>query len=451
MTPSGLAVRYLVSRPALNLLTALGIAVGVSLVIAVATLSTSAQKSTQEIAGGYQLLVAAKGSPAQSVLSTLFFMEPPTGNIPTEIYDELRADPGAQVIVPFNFGDSYRGHAIVGTTRDYRSVIEAATGRPPVTNPPNRWAEAPFEAVLGATVARQTGLRVGDTFTALHGFVELPKDLSEDHAHSPYTVVSILEPAHTPADKAIFTTLESIWITHAENPHLMSGSVPARSDKPPHEGTDEHQHEEEATHAIHEEAREADESTRARAAPVRGSRITSLLVHGRSYADVARLVAALGQKESVQAIYPGRVATQIMGYMRTGEAVLLALAWLSIVIACIAVMISLLAASIERRRQIATLRAIGAPRSVIFRVLFIEAGVICILGSVAGAALGRLTARVIAGQIEASSGFNIDLLAIGTTELFTVVAAVCLGLIAGAVPAYLACREDVTKQLAPAS
>lgn len=451
MTPAGLAVRYLVSRPALNFLTALGIAVGVSLVIAVATLSTSAQKSTKEIAGGYQLLVAAKGSPAQSVLSTLFFMEPPTGNIPIEVYDELRVDPGAQVIVPFNFGDSYRGHVIVGTTKDYRSVIEAANGQPPVTQPPNRWAEEPFEAVLGATVASQTGLRVGDTFAALHGFVELPKDLSEDHAHSPYTVVSILEQTHTPADRAIFTTLESIWITHADKPHPMNGTAAIRSDGNHQEGESDRNHDEEAAHQTHDESREATEDVHARAPTVRGTRITSLLVHGRSYADVARLVAALGQKESVQAIYPGRVATQIMGYMRTGEAVLLALAWLSIVIACIAVMISLLAASIERRRQIATLRAIGAPRSVIFRVLFIEAGVICVAGSLAGAALGRLTARLIAGQIEANSGFHIDLLAIGTTELITVVSAVGLGLIAGAVPAYLACREDVTKQLAPAS
>jgi len=447
MTPAGLAVRYLVSRPALNLLTALGIAVGVSLVIAVATLSTSAQKSTQEIAGGYQLLVAAKGSPAQSVLSTLFFMEPPTGNIPIEVYDELRADPGAQVVVPFNFGDSYRGHVIVGTTKDYRSVIEAATGRQPVTQPPTRWAEKPFEAVLGSTVAGVTGLRVGDTFTALHGFVELPKDLSEDHAHSPYTVVAILEQTHTPADRAIFTTLESIWITHAENPHLTNGAAVARGDvtRPGGEAGD---HSEDAAH--HDEEKNASDDEHSHAA-VRGTRITSLLVHGRSYADVARLTAALGQKESVQAIYPGRVATQIMGYMRTGEAVLLALAWLSIVIACIAVMISLLAASIERRRQIATLRAIGAPRSVIFRVLFIEAGIICVVGSLAGAALGRLTARVIAGKIEANSGFHIDLLSIGTTELITVVSAVGLGLIAGAIPAYLACREDVTKQLAPAS
>jgi len=424
MTTIGLAFRYLVSRPSLNLLTTFGIAIGVALVIAATALSSAAQKSTQDIAGGYQLLVAAKGSPAQAVLSTLFFIEPPTGNIPIEVYDQLRADPGAALLVPFNFGDSYQGHLIVGTTKDYRSVIESATGRPPMSEPENRWAEKPFEAVVGATVARETGLTVGDTFVALHGFVELPKDLSERHDHHAYTVVAILEQTHTPADRAIFTTLESIWITHTHEHHT------------------ETDHHEESEHGP-EERHERSETH------VRGTHITSLLIHGRSYADVARFVAALGQRESVQAIYPGRVATQIMGYMKTGQAVLLASAWLSICIACIAVMISLLAAAIDRRRQIATLRAIGAPRTVIFGTLLGEAAIICIAGSLAGILLGRATARAIAWRIEGTSGFHIDLLPIGSTEMVIVAAAVGLGLLAGALPAYLACREDITKNLTP--
>lgn len=429
MTPVGLAFRYLVSRPSLNLLTAFGIAIGVALVIAATALSSAAQKSTQEIAGGYQLLVAAKGSPAQAVLSTLFFIEPPTGNIPIEVYDQLRADPGAALLVPFNFGDSYQGHLIVGTTKDYRSVIEAATGRPPMSEPENRWAEKPFEAVIGATVARETGLTVGDTFVALHGFVELPKDLSERHDHHAYTVVAILEQTHTPADRAIFTPLESIWITHTHERHTA---------------TDHH---EESDHA--DDGHGPEPRPESSEAHVRGTHITSLLIHGRSYADVARFVAALGQRESVQAIYPGRVATQIMGYMKTGQAVLLASAWLSICIACIAVMISLLAAAIDRRRQIATLRAIGAPRKVIFGTLLGEAAIICTAGSLAGILLGRAAARAIAWRIEGTSGFHIDLLPIGNTEMVIVATAVGLGLLAGALPAYLACREDVTKNLTP--
>jgi putative ABC transport system permease protein len=421
MTAAGLAVRYLASRPLLNLLTAFSIAVGVALVIATAALSVAAQKSTRETAGGYQLLVAAKGSPAQAVLSTLFFIEPPTGNIPIEVYDQLRTDPGAALLVPFNFGDSYRGRFIVGTTGDYRGVIEAATSRAPITEPLNRWAAQPFEAVVGATAARETGLKLGDAFIAAHGFVELPEDLSERHEQQAYRVVAMLQRTNTPADRVIFTPLESTWITHGET--HPAGAAEERDD----------------------ERRQG----QAREHPVRGSHITALLIHGRGYADVARFAAVLGQRRDVQAIFPGRVATQIMSYMRSGQSVVLALAWLSIGIACIAVMISLLAAAIDRRRQIATLRAIGAPRRVVFGVLLGEAAIICVLGSLAGILLGRVGATIIAWRIEETSGFHIDLLPLGVTELATVAVAVALGLAAAALPAYLACREDVARNLAP--
>jgi putative ABC transport system permease protein len=416
MTAGGLVLRYLASRPVLNLLTALGVAIGVALLIATTGLSAAARRTIQETAGGYQLLVVAKGSPVQAVLSTLFFIEPPTGNIPIEIYEQLRDDPGVALLTPFNFGDSYRGHFIVGTLPDYRRVIEMATGRPPRTEPAERWAAKPFEAVVGASAAYNTGLKPGDTFVGVHGFIELPGDLEQRHEQQVYTVVAVMQRTSTPADRAIFTSLESTWIAHETPQHPMHDHPDASAAGQP---------------------------------ATRGTHITALLIGGRGYADVARLAQVLGQRQDVQAVFPGRVATQIMSYMQTGQSVVQALAWLSIGIACIAVMISLLAAAIDRRRQIATLRAIGAPRRVVFGVLLGEAAIICLMGGLFGILMGRLGARMIAWRLEDKSSFQLDLLPIGGTELAAVTVAVALGLFAAAVPAYIACREDVVRNLAP--
>ena len=59
-------------------------------------------------------------------------------------------------------GDSFRGFRIVGTTPDYVSHYGAALAQGVL------W-KAPMQAVLGARVAQQSGLKVGDSFTGTHG------------------------------------------------------------------------------------------------------------------------------------------------------------------------------------------------------------------------------------------------------------------------------------------
>ena len=398
MTAAWLALHYLRARPLLNVLTALAVAAGVALVIATNALSTSARHSAREIAGGYQLLVAAKGSPVQAVLSTLFFIEAPTGNIPIGLYDELREDQRLAVAVPFNFGDSYRGHFIVGTTVDYLKLVEVSTGRPVRQKNGGRWPMAPFEVAVGALAADATGLTLGDQFVAAHGFIELPVELAQQHSDRAYTVVGILEPLSAPSDRAIFTPLETAWLVHTKpHPFASQGELGeqsvARDGKP--------------------------------------KEITALLIHGKSYGDVARLSATLSQRQDVQAIFPGRVATQVLNYMQRGEVVLKAMAWLAAGIAAFAITVSLLAASIERRRQIATLRAIGATRRTVFGVLAIEAAMIAGVGALVGIALGAAIARIVAWQLALQSGLVLDLAPIGISDLSIASAAVVLGVAAG--------------------
>jgi len=414
MTAIWLAMQYVRARPLLNALTALSVATGIALVIATGALTRGAQRSAQETAGGYQLLIAAKGSPVQAVLSTLFFVEAPTGNIPYEIFDRVRADQGITVAVPFSFGDNYRGQFIVATTEDYPKLIELSTGRAP-RFAAGRWPTASFEVVVGAAAARTTGLKTGDRFSAAHGFVELPADLARHHDRHAYTVVGVMEPLDTPTDRALFTTLESAWLVHDEpdGTALRPGSAGGAATKP--------------------------------------REITALLLHGKSYGDVARLSAQLSRRPDVQAVFPGRVATQLLGYLQRGQSVVTAMAWLAAGIATFAVTVSLLAAAIERRRQIAMLRAIGASRSVVFGVLAAEAGLIAGAGAIAGIGLGHALAYIVAAQITRRSGLHLVAAPLDISDFGVAFLAVALGMAAGAIPAYVACRGDVARNLAPMS
>ena len=422
MSVFGLAWRYLRARLALNLLTAGTVGFGVTLVIAASAVSSSTKTSVMQSAGGYQLLVAAKGSPLQAVMSSLFFIDAPTGNVPIELYGQLKADKGVGRLVPINMGDSYRGFYIVGTTADYFAMVAEMIGRPVRTRPPNRLFDKPFEAVVGASVARDLGLRVGDRFVAVHGFIDVPADLAEPHETFPYTVVALLEKTNTPADKAIFTTVETAWAVHHQDPADGWGE-PLSVAPAPHE---------------------------AKAGPRRkATEITALLVQGRSYMDLLRLSSAIGKSPSAQAIFPARIVTRLLDYLKIGEGVILGVSWLTTVVAFFAIMISMLAATIERRRQIATLRALGAGQWVIAKIVLLEAGLLAALGAIAGILAGRGAAYVLASVVERTSGLHLELRPIAPQDFVMVLIALGLGVLAGATPAYSAYRQDVAQNLTP--
>lgn len=402
--------RYLVARRALNLLTASVVALAVGLVVAVTGIARATKTSVLQGAGGYQLLVAAKGSPLQAVLAAVFFIDAPAGNLPLAVHRELRADPGVTRLVPVNLGDSYRGRYIVGTTPEYFALLAETVGHP-VRAVPQLFA-APFDAVAGAAAARHLGLKPGDSFVGIHGFMELPEDLQKPHAESSYRVVGILEKTGTPADHAIFVSAETAWAVHG----LRSP---------------------EGWQSAGSGAREANE-------------VTALLVEARSYMDLVRIAATLDRRPDAQAVFPARVVGTLMEAFRVGENIALGLAWLVSVAAFFAVTISMLAAASERRRQLATLRALGAGPGFIVRMLLAESAVLGGIGGAAGLALGRAAGYFLAPWIERTSGLRLELLALDLGDAGIAAAGLLLGLAAGVAPAWSAYRQDVAANLNPA-
>ncbi|HSD60915.1 MAG TPA: ABC transporter permease, partial [Burkholderiales bacterium] len=138
MSALALAWRYLLARWLLNLLTALIVALGVGLVVAVSSLSDAARNTIRQNTGGFQMLVAAKGSPLQAVMSTLFLADAPVGNVPLALYARLASDPGAARVVPLSLGDSYRGFYVVATHRNYLDLVADLAGRPVAVRAPGR-------------------------------------------------------------------------------------------------------------------------------------------------------------------------------------------------------------------------------------------------------------------------------------------------------------------------
>ena len=115
MTILTVALKYLRGRLVASTLTAVSIALGVSLVVASVLLAGGIKAGFIAGATDYNLVVGAKGSPTQLVLSVVFRMDLATPNIEYTAYRDLQQDPRVETAVPIAVGDAYRGFRYVAT------------------------------------------------------------------------------------------------------------------------------------------------------------------------------------------------------------------------------------------------------------------------------------------------------------------------------------------------
>ena len=206
-------VRSLRMRLFANVLTVVAVLLGVGLALVVPLSLRAFQQGATEAAGIFDLLVTAEGSQTQAVLNTIYYQNAPVGNIPYRVFASLEADPRTSRAVPLGFGDNVQGYPLVGTTPAYFGLRAGPQAPPYYRLEQGAVFSSAYQAVLGAQVARETGLGLGDTFETAHGFVET----FEPTMHTDgYRVVGILAPTGGPSDRAVYTALESIWDSHGQ-------------------------------------------------------------------------------------------------------------------------------------------------------------------------------------------------------------------------------------------
>ena len=126
------------------------------------------------------------------------------------------------------------------------------------------------------------------------------------------------------------------------------------------------------------------------------------------------------------------------------------LVWVSglvMLVAIVSVAVSLYNTMASRRRELALLRALGAPRSRLLWLVVVEAAVLCLIGSVCGVVIGHAVLTLAAPWVEASAGVRLETGLMLPTEAYFVLAVVGAGSLAGLLPALRAYRVDVARGL----
>jgi len=217
------AWRSIQQRALASALTAFSVGLGVALVVAVLVIHHVIDRSFRRGAQGYDLVVGAKGSPLVLVLGTVFHLNlnRPLENIPWSYYEEFTEGRFVQAVeaaVPVCTGHDYKGCPAIATTPAMFDELTYQDDRPyEFVAGRNFKADKPFEAVIGSTAARLTGLKVGEKFRP----VASGPGGHEDEVD--FEIVGILAPTGTPNDRAIFMNIEGFFLcpAHQQGPSAM--------------------------------------------------------------------------------------------------------------------------------------------------------------------------------------------------------------------------------------
>lgn len=470
------------------ILTAFGVAILLSIYIT----SDSFEKQLQNNSKQVDLVVGAKGSPLQLILSSLYHIDNPTGNIKLAEAQQLESNPFIEKAVPISLGDNFKGHRIVGTDTSFMGLYALNLGEGKL------WAKS-FEVVLGSETARKHQLKLGDQIHSAHGLAEN----AHIHDEHPFTVVGILKPSGSVVDNLILCDLQSVWDVHGihheehdhehehEHDHAHEGEhehnhAPATSEaaktetahvheEHEHDHDHEHGHDHEHEHShespaasAQENAANADSAVSA-AAPVQedsivserprdnafiksiaedvkldeGLEITALLVKYSSPAAIGVIPKMINQSTSMQAASPALETARLFSLLGVGIDSLEILAYIIMIIAGLSVFISLYNALKDRKYDLAIMRALGASKIKLFTLLIVEGLVITCIGGLLGLVFGHLGLYFISTQTSQSADI-IQAFSIYKEEWLILLTACLIGVFASIIPAIKAYNTTIS-------
>lgn len=350
------------------------------------------------------LVLGAKGSPLQLILSSVYQIDAPPGNISYSEAETWMKNPMVSSAVPLAYGDNYLGYKIVGTNENYLKHFELNIAQ-------GTSFTKDFEVVVGAHIASNIGFKIGDTFFGTHGDAEE----GEIHDHHAYKVVGILQPSGKVADQLILSNIESVW-------HM-------------------HDHEHEGNQEAHvEETHEHD-----------GKEITAVLLKMRNNMAKMTWPRIIPQNTEMQAASPAVEVNRLFALFGVGISALKYLAYGIMIISGISIFVALYNTLKERQYEFALLRITGASKFQLLWLVLLESIFLCVIGFVLGIVFGRvgLYFLSVSAQEEFKMAFN-PFEFLWKEEGLLFVATLSVGIVAALIPAIKAYSLNISKTLANA-
>ena len=403
-----LAWQSLLNRWVTAVLTILAIAVSVMLLLGVEKVRNGARSSFANTISGTDLIIGARSGDLQLLLYSVFRIGNATNNMTYESFREVAADDAIDWIVPLSLGDSHRGFRVMGTTQGYFQHYRYRRDRQ-LTFADGKPFDDLFDTVLGADVADALGYQLGDPIVVAHGLGDVG---FTEHDDKPFNVAGILEKTGTPVDRTVHVSLEAIEAIHVD---WQSGAqIPGQT-------------------VSADDVRNMDLTPGA---------ITAAFVGLKSKLSTFKLQRGINEyaAEPLSAILPGAALQQLWSLIGTAETALGAVSVMVVITALLGMVTMVLATLNERRREMAILRSVGARPRTVLGLLVAEAGLLGLLGTCLGVVLLYLALVIVRPLVDNAYGLYLDIGWLTARELFSLLAVLSVGLLAGLLPALYAYR-----------
>ena len=462
-----MAWKNIIHKPLNSILCVCLLLFGVSIISVLILIQHQLEQKFDRDLENIDLVVGAKGSPLQLVLSAVYHIDAPTGNINFAEAKTLMNNPMVDEAIPLAYGDSYQGYRILGTTEKYLNKYSAQFREGHIF-------QKSMQAVLGAKVARTSDLKINDTFYGSHGQVE-GVHVHEKHA---YRVVGILETTNSVVDNLVLTNIESVWDVHNDPHNHDSKEVEHSENHEEHDHHDhsekEHEHEHETNHKQshddehdhghehghehghnHENENNHGNHTKQEHEHEGESKaiqnpdsldITAILLKYKTRNSAMAMPRYINQQTNMQAVIPALEVNRLFYMLGVGTTTLKWIAGGIIFMAGFSVFLVLFSRLQERQYELALMRSVGYRPKDLFGLLLIEGLLLAVIGYAFGWLLSRVGLYFISRQAE--NDFNLHISGGWINEeIGLLVLTILIGILASLLPAWKAMQMDVSATL----
>ncbi len=393
-----LSIKNIFSKPLSSAISLVLLILGVGIISLLLQLNSLIKDQMNNNLKGIDMVVGAKGSPLQLILSSVYHIDSPTGNISLKEAENISKNRMVGSSVKILYGDNYKGFRIVGAEKKF---IDLYNG---VIKEGKEW-NSPYEVLVGSKVYEKLNINLGDELVSSHGL----RETGEAHDDEYFKVVGLLEPSNSVIDQLIVTSPESVWNIH-----------------------DTHDHDDEEEHEHEHEDRE----------------ITAMLIKFKSPMNIIQFPRQINENTNLQAAVPSYEISRLFKLFGFGIETLSYLAYIIIIVSGFSLFINLFNSMSERKYEMALIRTLGASRFQLSTMIIFESLILTILGFILGLLFSRIGVMFVSSLMEESLNYNLNSFKVLSEEYWLLVLSVLIGLISSLIPAIQVYKMNISKILA---
>ena len=390
-----LSIKNIFNKPLSSTISLALLILGIGIISLLLQLNSLIKNQMNNNLKGIDMVVGAKGSPLQLILSSVYHVDSPTGNISYKEADEISKNKMVGSSIKLLYGDNYKGFRIVGAEKKYIELYGA------VFKKGNEWNK-PFEVVVGSKVSKELKINLGDEFVSSHGL----RENGESHDHKSFKVVGLLEPSNSVIDQLIITSPTSVWNIHGDHNHLDD---------------DEHQHDE--------------------------KKITAMLIKFKSPMNIIQFPRLINEKTNLQAAVPSYEISRLFKLFGFGIETLSYLAYIIIIVSGFSLFINLFNSMNDRKYEMALIRTLGGSRMLLSKMIIFESLILTISGFLLGLLFSRLGVILVSSLMEESINYDLNSFNILNEEYWLLILSVLIGLVASLIPVIQVYKMNISKIL----